>query len=310
MSIARIRPKTVYHYCSLETFFAIFSNSTIRLSNISKSNDSEEITYLLPKMRKFCADLFNYYNETFPSEYKLQDDFINNVFDSKFNETSLIFYVICFSEEPDLLSQWRGYADDAFGVSIGFSTESFYPLARSIRSSYNFSQVRYSLSDLYDQIENFTTERIEQNFTGNPKNDSLMLLNIVDTTLSMILYNSILYKNPNFNEEKEWRLVYNPFGNIRRIIDKFSYYDRMSEMFNKSIEKGGFIRNPMTFHISNDKIISHIDLSFDSIKKSFVKEIIIGSKANIDDLDLELFLLSNGYNPMKIYIHKSDIPYR
>jgi hypothetical protein len=310
MSISRTRPKTVYHYCSLETFFAIFSNSTIRLSNISKSNDSEEITYLLLKMRKFCSNLFNYYNETFSSEYKLKNDFINNVFDSKFNETSLNFYVICFSEEPDLLSQWRGYANDACGISIGFSTESFYPLARSIRSSYNFSQIRYSLSDLYDQIENYITERIEQSFTGDSKNDSLALLNIVDTTLSMILYNSILYKNPNFNEEKEWRLVYNPFSNIRRIMDKFSYYDRMSEMFNKSIEKGGFTRIPMTFHISNDKIVSHIDLSLEPIKKSFIKEIIIGSKANIDDLDLELFLLSNGYNPMKIYIHKSDIPYR
>lgn len=166
------------------------------------------------------------------------------------------------------------------------------------------------MSDLYEQIKNYTTEKIEQNFTGDPQKDSLILLNIVDTTLSMILYNSILYKNPNFNEEKEWRLVYNPFGNIRRVIDKFSYYDRMSEMFNKSIEKGGFTRNPMTFHISNDKIISHVDLSFESIKKSFIKEIIIGSKANINDLDLELFLLSNGYNPMKIYIHKSDIPYR
>ncbi|MDE7309936.1 MAG: DUF2971 domain-containing protein, partial [Lachnospiraceae bacterium] len=269
-----------------------------------------EITYLLPKMRKYCTSLFNYYNETFPDEYRLQDNFINNVFDFKFNETSLNFYVICFSEEPDLLSQWRGYANDACGVSIGFSTESFYPLARSIRSSYNFSQVRYSLSDLYDQIENYITKRIEQNFTGDPQNDSLALLNIVDTTLSMILYNSILYKNPNFSEEKEWRLVYNPFGNIRRIIDKLSYYDRMSEMFNKSIEKGGFTRTPMTFHIFNDKIVSHIDLSFESIKKSFIKELIIGSKANIDDLDLELFLLSNGYNPMKIYIHKSNIPYR
>lgn len=310
MSIARIRPKIVYHYCSLETFFAIFSNSTIRLSNISKSNDSEEITYLLPKMKKFCTGLFNYYNDMFPEQYRLQTDFINNTFDSKFNETSLNFYVICFSEEPDLLSQWRGYANDACGVSIGFSTESFYPLARSVRSGYNFSQVRYSLDDLYYQIEKYTTEKIEKSFNGNPQNDSLSLLNIVDTTISMILYNSILYKNPNFNEEKEWRLVYNPFGNIRRIMDKMSYYDRMSEMFNKSIEKGGFVRTPMTFHISNDKIVSHIDLTFESIKNSFIKEIIIGSKANINDLDLELFLLSNGYNPLKIYIHKSNIPYR
>ena len=126
----------------------------------------------------------------------------------------------------------------------------------------------------------------------------------------MLLYNSILYKNPNFYEEKEWRLIYNPFGNIRRINDKMSYYDRMSEMFNKFNERGGFIRYPMTFHISNDKIVSHIDLSFYNIRKEFVKEIIIGSKANINDLDLDLFLLSNGFNPLKLYIHKSSIPYR
>lgn len=310
MSIARERPKKVYHYCSLETFFSIFSNSTIRLSNISKSNDAEEITYLLPKITKFCANLFNSFNAELPNDYQMQSDFIDNAFDIKFSETSLNFYVMCFSEESDLLSQWRGYANDACGVSIGFSTEAFYPLARSIRSSYNFSQVRYSLSDLYDLIKKYTVKKIDQNFNGNAQHDSLMLLNIIDTTISMILYNSILYKNPNFNEEKEWRLVYNPFGNIRKVKDKFSYYDRMHEMFNKSVEKGGFTRTPMTFHISNDKIISHIDLSFEPIKKSFIREIIIGSKANIDDLDLDLFLLSNGYNPKDIFIHKSNIPYR
>ena len=258
MSIARIRPKKVYHYCSLETFFSIFSNSTIRLSNISKSNDTEEITYLLPKITRFCTNLFNNYNAELPDDYKLQSVFVSNAFDNKFNETSL-----------------------------------------------NFEE-----SDLYHQIEKYTVEKIERSFTGNAQHDSLMLLNIIDTTISMILYNSILHKNPNFYEEKEWRLVYNPFGNIRKVKDKFSYYDRMHEMFNKFNEKGGLTRTPMTFHISNDKIISHIDLSFESIKKSFIKEIIIGSKANIDDLDLDLFLLSNGYNPKDIFIHKSNIPYR
>lgn len=310
MSIARKRPKTVYHYCSLDTFYSIFSNATIRLSNISKSNDSEEITYLLPKMRRFCTDLYSYYNDNLPDEYKLQDDFVNKVFDLKFNQTSLNFYVMCFSEKPDLLSQWRGYANDACGVSIGFSTDLFYPLARSIRSSYNFSQVRYSLDDLYGQIKKYTKKVIEQNFTDDYRNNSLILMNVVDTTLSTVLYNSILYKNPSFSEEKEWRLVYNPFGNIRRIMDKTSYYDRMSEMFIKSTERGGFVRDSMTFHISNDKIVSHVDLSFAAIKELFVNEIIIGSKANINDLDLELFLLSNGFNPKKLYIHKSNIPYR
>ena len=29
----------------------------------------------------------------------------------------------CLSKKGDLLSQWRGYADDAFGVSIGFEKD-------------------------------------------------------------------------------------------------------------------------------------------------------------------------------------------
>ena len=310
MSIARNRPEIVYHYCSLDTSYSIFSNSTIRLSNISKSNDSQEITYLIPKMKQFCNNLFSGYNEKFSKQYKLNYNFVEKLFEYKFNEMSLNFYVLCFSEEPDLLSQWRGYANDACGVSIGFSTDSFYPLARSIRSNYNFSQVKYLLDDLYDQIKNYVIEKVEKNFGGDEKKDSLELLNIADTTVSMLLYNAILYKNPNFYEEKEWRLIYNPFGNIRRISDKYSYYDRMYESFNRFNEKGDFVRNPMTFHISKDKMISHIDLSFDRIKGEFIKEIIIGAKADINDLDLELFLLSNGFNPLKIYTHKSDIPYR
>lgn len=52
------RPELVYHYCSLETFYAIIQNSTIRMTNISKSNDSKEIKYILPRMAYVCGNLF------------------------------------------------------------------------------------------------------------------------------------------------------------------------------------------------------------------------------------------------------------
>jgi hypothetical protein len=39
----------------------------------------------------------------------------------------------CLSERGDLLSQWRGYADDAKGVSIGFSRRYLESLARASR---------------------------------------------------------------------------------------------------------------------------------------------------------------------------------
>ena len=80
MSIARNRPEIVYHYCSLDTSYSIFSNSTIRLSNISKSNDSQEITYLIPKMKQFCNNLFSGYNEKFSKQYKLNYNFVEKLF--------------------------------------------------------------------------------------------------------------------------------------------------------------------------------------------------------------------------------------
>lgn len=48
MGIAKNRPDIVYHYCSLDTFYKIISNATIRLSNVIKTNDREEMVYILP----------------------------------------------------------------------------------------------------------------------------------------------------------------------------------------------------------------------------------------------------------------------
>jgi hypothetical protein len=39
----------------------------------------------------------------------------------------------CLSEEDDLLSQWRGYAADATGLSIGFSSEYIMSLSKRSR---------------------------------------------------------------------------------------------------------------------------------------------------------------------------------
>lgn len=35
-------PDVVYHYCSVETFYQIITNHTLRLSDIEKSNDFME----------------------------------------------------------------------------------------------------------------------------------------------------------------------------------------------------------------------------------------------------------------------------
>ena len=44
--MAERHPKTLYHYCSIETFFNVIKSNSVWLSDIEKSNDSLELTYM------------------------------------------------------------------------------------------------------------------------------------------------------------------------------------------------------------------------------------------------------------------------
>lgn len=57
------------------------------------------------------------------------------------------------------------------------------------------------------------------------------------------------------------------------------------------------------------KLISYLDLDFSSLNNELINEIVIGPKADINDYELRLFLLSNGFNISKITIKDSNSPY-
>lgn len=45
------KEEIVYHYCTLEGFLSIIQNSSIWMSDISKSNDCLEIIYIRNKIK-------------------------------------------------------------------------------------------------------------------------------------------------------------------------------------------------------------------------------------------------------------------
>src|SRR5690606_28676010 len=72
-------------------------------------------------------------------------------------------FALCLSEKGDLLSQWRAYARDGTGISIGFSSDflmrdygpvnfgkSFYEL---IKVNYGEADLRNSLLPIAQQVE-------------------------------------------------------------------------------------------------------------------------------------------------------------
>ena len=109
---------TLYHYCSLSTFYSIIKNRSIWLSDVSKSNDSQELVWATRQCKSLVLKKFLEYVE----RMKANDRFIDTRF-REFNKTfdqfesidaanSLKSWVFCLSEKGDNLGQWRGYADD------------------------------------------------------------------------------------------------------------------------------------------------------------------------------------------------------
>jgi hypothetical protein len=312
-------PSVVYHYCSMASFLSILKTNSLRLSNITKSNDPTEITNVIPVLKEVTKDVLTDYNKQMSTQYQFADNTISLLIDRFFEDLSKNFYVICFSEKRDLLSQWDRYADNAKGVAIGFNTRHFVKLQIETGSQYIFGKIIYDQNVLVRSVEHFLRHEIDKKWRSCDDLHNMNLIENVTTNLvCTILQFSVLFKDEFFLEENEWRLVYNPLGRIRRLGYASAYHDRLLETDQYRHEQSGFTRTGYQFVVKGNSISSYVDLSFESIRDALIQEIIIGPKSSLrpDDKDLQLFLAFHGYRISKLAIEgklvlsKSDRPFQ
>ena len=74
-------PNVVYHYCSMASFLSILETSSLRLSNITKSNDPTEITNVIPVLKEVTRDVLTDYNKQMYIQYQFQDNTIYQLID-------------------------------------------------------------------------------------------------------------------------------------------------------------------------------------------------------------------------------------
>ena len=178
----------LYHYCSLDAFCQITRRSTIRFSDITKSNDSDEI--------KFMFDIYVRYLENRYRDVRLPDrDSLNEEIRKTLD--SIKIYCFCLSKSEDDLSQWRGYAPGG-GVSIGFDPDMLAEYAESI--SVPDEQVRL------EKVEYMDKDDSSGNFPyferGNYDHSSPA------DNIAEILKISPQFKNIGFQAENEYRLYF------------------------------------------------------------------------------------------------------
>ncbi|PRP71520.1 hypothetical protein BUE93_05845 [Chromobacterium amazonense] len=174
---------TLYHYCSGETFTSIIKNQSLWLSSMQESNDYLE--------GKLINGIINNSTE-------------NNTDHTKQGNRTLLSNIIpmandchgiCFSTERDKLSQWRGYADDGRGFSIGFNKDWLLELAK--KENALLQAVSY-----YDDYELQASSQLEYALKILDQAGRNAMTNI--RPYLEFIYTS---KHKSFAEENEWRLI-------------------------------------------------------------------------------------------------------
>lgn len=274
--------KSVYHYCSIDTFFNILKGSSLRLSDIQKSNDCAERVWIANQIKTKLIERLA------TMDCSPSIDFSNAI-----NNTDMLLksvkqiYACCFSSERDLLSQWRGYAQNGCGVAIGFD-KSILHQVNNTPYGIRFGPINYSLEEqqefIYKQVEHILDLLLKKDY----------LIHAMSEVFSNRAIDLCLHKNPAFIEEHEWRLLWacDPRCRISNIASL--------EPFTVSITQA---------RSNGETIITYFDMDFTPVKLSLITEIVLGPKCKMTVEDVATVLYIYGYDVSKISITTSFATY-
>lgn len=315
--------KLIYHYCDNHKMANILASKTLRMCDITKSNDYGEVKLFFPGILDALQD--NYEKEPFALKYKgrrnknafnelLQKEY--DILDYEFSRGGVTNFVVCFCEDGDVLSQWRGYANDGKGCSLGFSVDELKNYCSKYQDVITLEQVEYKTPRQMDQIiiekalmilnelKNMR-KQIKKDFsTANTdeKIDNILGFYFHQMIIA-VLMGSLKYKDMTFNEEKEWRMY---FKQQIFKVPKHIYCDEEDGIFwDNTIQ---LIRNKVDFNITDNDLIPFYPIDINDISANSIKKIIAGPKNDILLKDFLLYVTSRGLP--EIEFEYSRIPYR
>lgn len=315
-------PKVLYHYASMEKGTSILKHKNIRLSDITKSNDVKEMSIFFPDLFDEMLKNYDEHNGfSYKFEYKGKGNrqafglFVNELkkkIEKEFEDGSIATFALCLSEEGDLLSQWRGYADDGKGICLGLNVEEILKFV-GISSVSGFS---------LEKVEYLSKEQIDE-WVKNVANQMLGIVEIIlgaieegniqycsakefdEDTFNTIYYNilseveeSIKFKTEGFKEEKEWRFfIKNSLNKDDIKGKKITSIGTLGEGARRKTSK--YVADNVEFNIKENDMVPFVSLKFEKFHNNLINQVICGPNNKIREKDLELFLRKYGYRNCK-----------
>ncbi|WP_295573812.1 DUF2971 domain-containing protein [uncultured Stenotrophomonas sp.] len=263
----------LYHYCSPATFLAILQGKKLRFSDVLCMNDSSEYAWgtqaLIEGLKRNGSPLAAEIALGLQGSYDLA-------------HRISITTACCLSTDGDVLSQWRAYAENGSGFSIGFDPHQLDSMpVRSTRVLYKDLEQQSLIDKLLKEVPEFCE--------GAVANPADCPERVVELLLEMIGF-----KNPAFEEEKEVRLVHR----IAVDSDPFrTFY--ASETGSSDVSVG--------FQMRGSNPSAYLDLPLPE-QDPGIRRIVVGPRAQVELRSLRILLGATGFGDVSV--DRSQATYR
>jgi hypothetical protein len=192
------------HYTSPAGLLGIVTREILWATNIKFLNDAQEFQHAIDLIKEILPN-----SKVVPGKARtpLFEEFINKVghqLDTLDLYRSESVFTLAFSEEIDLLSQWRGYCPGNNGYCIVFD---LVALHKSISDKFEDCHI---VSCVYDDAEKRT--RLKKLLNSSWANyqkltDKKLRTAALDEIAKEIVLLASYFKHPSFEEEREHRIV-------------------------------------------------------------------------------------------------------
>ena len=226
-------PPALYHYTDVNGLQGMMSTFNMWLSDAVFLNDPLEGSWVHHRAKALSREalgrtplaeqiLQQIEAQLSAPDMRLRSDSADaSMFAAMENATQPAF-IASFSENDDLLSQWRGYGDGGAGVSIGFDLNhldfSSFEVIRDDRVIPKVIRVEYDVAVQDTEIRWIFTEarllydKYAESLLSYPSAIEYLKTRFLHPLREAMYWLRWEFKSPHYSEEKEWRIVVNPPG--------------------------------------------------------------------------------------------------
>jgi hypothetical protein len=204
----RKEPEFLFHYTSFASFLAILQSATLLATAIQYLNDSQELLHAIDLARNYALLRLTEHHAMHLHDAR---SVLTEIEASVLSIARVKIFQFSFSEEDDLLSQWRAYCPNG-GVSFGVRRTTLSEIAaghhfRLVQCVYDLDQQLRLIAPIMDPVVDDRSTLYRSNVHGSLNHYGSLPSD--GPWSDQLLYLAPKLKHLSFQEEREWRLVSN-----------------------------------------------------------------------------------------------------